>query len=216
MLTQEELQATNEEFEATNEELQATNEELETNNEELQATNEELETTNDELQARSSELQEMTRVLTGERGRLSEIVEQSPFHVIVLRGPALTLESMNPDLGELFQSGKVVNRPFEEICEDPALEPVRIGVRRAFVEGRFWYSEWLRVGSGEQERYFQFSAAPTHNPEGGVDGVVVYVEDVTERRLHDEAGRGAPEARNVRVVRDPSAPGGEPTGSSRS
>jgi two-component system CheB/CheR fusion protein len=187
MLAQEELQATNEEFEATNEELQATNEELETNNEELQATNEELETTNEELQARSSELQEMTRVLTGERGRLSEIVEQSPFHVLVLRGPALTLESMNPQLGELFQSGKIVNRPFEEICTDPTLDPVRIGVRRAFVEGRFWYSEWLRVGSGEQERYFQFSAAPTHNAEGGVDGVVVYVEDVTERRLHDEA-----------------------------
>ena len=125
MLAQEELQATNEEFEATNEELQATNEELETNNEELQATNEELETTNEELQARTSELQEMTHILTGERTRLSEIVEQAPFHILVLQGPALVIESMNPPLGALF-SLPASRRPFEEVCTDPALEPVRL------------------------------------------------------------------------------------------
>ncbi|HKO22874.1 MAG TPA: CheR family methyltransferase [Candidatus Eisenbacteria bacterium] len=189
MLAQEELQATNEEFEATNEELQATNEELETNNEELQATNEELETTNEELQARTSELQELTHVLTGERGRLSEIVEQAPFHVMVLRGPNLVLENMNPPLGELFQAPVVINRPFEEVCTDPALEPVRIGVRRAFVEGRPWYSDWIRLGSGDRVRYFQFAAVPTHEQDASVDGVVVYVEDVTERRKHDEADK---------------------------
>jgi two-component system CheB/CheR fusion protein len=187
MLAQEELQATNEEFEATNEELQATNEELETNNEELQATNEELETTNEELQARTSELQELTRVLTGERGRLSEIVEQAPFHVMVLRGPSLLLETMNPPLAALFHTDLTANRPFDEICTDLALEPVRIGVRRAFVEGRPWYSEWLRVGSGDGERYYQFSGVPTHEQDGKVDGVVLYAEDVTERRLHEEA-----------------------------
>src|SRR5262249_14136176 len=158
-----------------------------TNNEELQATNEELETTNEELQARTSELQELTRVLTGERGRLSEIVEQAPFHVLVLRGPALTLENMNPPLAELFPAGTASNRPFEEPAPDPALEPVRIGVRRAYVDGRPWYSDWLRVATGQSERYYQFSAVPTHEHEGGVDGIVVYVEDVTERRLHDEA-----------------------------
>jgi two-component system, chemotaxis family, CheB/CheR fusion protein len=187
MLAQEELQATNEEFEATNEELQATNEELETNNEELQATNEELETTNEELQVRTSELQELTRVLTGERGRLNEIVEQAPFHVMVLRGPGLLLETMNPPLAELFHTDRTANRPFDEICTDPALEPVRIGIRRAFMEGRPWYSEWLRVGSGDRERYYQFSGVPTHEQDGKVDGVVLYAEDVTERRLHEEA-----------------------------
>jgi two-component system CheB/CheR fusion protein len=186
MLTQEELQATNEEFEATNEELQATNEELETNNEEMQATNEELETTNDELQARTSELHELTRVLTGERVRLTEIVEQAPFHVMVLRGQALVVEALTPPLVGLFQAPAAAGRRFEEISLDPKLEAVRIGVRRAFVEGRAWYSEETRVGEGAAERYYQFSAVPTHGNDSAVDGVVVYVEDVTERRRQEE------------------------------
>src|SRR6185436_4287720 len=96
------MQATNEEFEATNEELQATNEELETNNEELQATNEELETTNEELNARTSELQELTRLLTGERQRLGEMVEHAPFRTMMLRGPSLEIASINPRLQALF------------------------------------------------------------------------------------------------------------------
>jgi two-component system, chemotaxis family, CheB/CheR fusion protein len=189
-IAQEELQATNEEFEATNEELQATNEELETNNEELQATNEELETTNEELQARTSELQELTRFLTGERRRLAETVEQAPFDILVLRGQGLLVESMNPRLGPLFGNpSAVLNRPFEEECTGPGLEPVRAGVRNAFRDGRRWHSEFIRLGSAGSERTLQFTAIPTHSVDGDTDGVVLYVEDVTLRHLHEEQER---------------------------
>jgi two-component system CheB/CheR fusion protein len=189
-IAQEELQATNEEFEATNEELQATNEELETNNEELQATNEELETTNEELQARTSELQELTRFLTGERRRLAETVEQAPFDILVLRGAGLLVESMNPRLGALFGNpSAVLNRPFEEECTGPELAPVRIGVRSAFRDARRWHSESIRIGSAGSERTLQFTAIPTHSVDGDTDGVVLYVEDVTLRHLHEEQER---------------------------
>jgi len=181
MLTQEELQATNEEFEATNEELQATNEELETGNEELQATNEELETTNDELQARTSELQEMARTLTGERRRLAEIVEQSPFQVLILRGPALIVETMNPRLAMLVEGGLATGRPFEEVCVDPRLEPLRLGARRAYVDGGPWRSGPLTLDLDGSGRRIQVLAVPTHDADGAVDGVVLYVEDVTDR-----------------------------------
>jgi two-component system CheB/CheR fusion protein len=187
MLTQEELQATNEEFEATNEELQATNEELETNNEELQATNEELDTTNEELQARTTELQELTRMLTGERVRLTEIVEKAPFYVLVLRGPALQVDTVNPPLAAMFYDGPVGNRPFDDVCTDTALAPLRSGVRRAFADGRPWYSEWIPLDRGGQRRSYQFTAVPTHDADGSVSGVVVYVEDVTDRQVHEEA-----------------------------
>jgi len=55
-VTNEELQATNEELNATNEEMQSTNEELVTTQEELQSTNEELTTLNEELQNRNLEV----------------------------------------------------------------------------------------------------------------------------------------------------------------
>ncbi|HYJ33529.1 MAG TPA: CheR family methyltransferase [Candidatus Binatia bacterium] len=189
MLTQEELQATNEEFEATNEELQATNEELETGNEELQATNEELETTNDELQARTSELQEMARNLTGERHRLSEIVERSPLQVLLLRGPAMIIETMNPQLAMLVEGSPAAGRRFEEACVDPALGELRAGVRRAYSEARPWQSGPTRLVFGEEERQLEFLAVPTHDADDVVDGIALYVEDVTARRRMEEAER---------------------------
>lgn len=114
MLTQEELQATNEEFEATNEELQATNEELETNNEELQATNEELQTTNDELSARTVEMQGSSRQFRVEQLQLSTLLERFPHYVMVLEASELTIQSINPGYRELFGGREVIGLPISE------------------------------------------------------------------------------------------------------
>src|SRR5215212_360231 len=132
MLTQEELQATNEEFEATNEELQATNEELETNNEELQATNEELETTNEELQARTDQLQELTGALAGERVRFGEMVELAPFYIMVLRGPGLLIETVNPRYARLIEGREGVGRPLEAVLQGVEADAVMKLVRESY------------------------------------------------------------------------------------
>ena len=68
----EELESANEELETTNEELQSTNEELETTNEELQSGNEELETMNEELQSTNEELQTINAELQQRTGELNE------------------------------------------------------------------------------------------------------------------------------------------------
>ena len=114
MLTQEELQATNEEFEATNEELQATNEELETNNEELQATNEELQTTNDELIARTAELQELARQHRIEQLQLSVLLERFPHYVMVLNADDLTIQTVNPAYKQCLAGRDVIGLPVRE------------------------------------------------------------------------------------------------------
>jgi chemotaxis methyl-accepting protein methylase/signal transduction histidine kinase len=194
MLAQEELQATNEEFEATNEELQATNEELETNNEELQATNEELETTNEELQARTAELQELNRILTGERARLSEMVEQAPLFIVMLRGPALVVEASNPSSLQLFGGQEAAGRPFEEVCRDPALEPLVVGVREVFHRDRPWKSGTIVTAAPAGDRpsparELVYTVVPSHDAFGRVDGVMVYAEDVSEKRAAEDRER---------------------------
>jgi chemotaxis methyl-accepting protein methylase/signal transduction histidine kinase len=189
MLTQEELQATNEEFEATNEELQATNEELETNNEELQATNEELETTNDELQARSAELHDLTRALTGERQRLGIIVEHAPIHSALLRGATLGVEEMHPDLEWLLGQARATHLPFADVALDPALEPVRAGVMQAVQNNQVWIGPRMCVEHPAGERWYTFSAVPTTDLDGKVDGVVLYADDVTDRRRLEQEER---------------------------
>ncbi len=179
MLAQEEMQATNEEFEATNEELQATNEELETNNEEMQATNEELETTNEELSARSAELHDLTRILTSERARLAEMVELAPFCMMVIKGPALLIDALNPMASRVLGVEDARTRPFEDVARDTHLVE---GVRGAYRENRAWTSSarevTLKHGGSIVQSKFVFTAIPTHE-DGKTDGVVLYGEDVT-------------------------------------
>ncbi|HEY5002191.1 MAG TPA: ATP-binding protein, partial [Ktedonobacteraceae bacterium] len=198
MLTHEELQASIEEFETTNEELQATNEELETNNEELQATNEELETTNDELRARTGELQELTTVLGNERVRLSEMVEFAPFYILVLRGPALTVEAYNPRYARFLEEPDVQGHALEEVIDlfwEPnagfALTrlardvyvkelPKTLSRIRTILPG-------TRQGTSSEQRegYFSYTLVPSHNASGHVDGVIIYASDETEQRARE-------------------------------
>ena len=198
MLTHEELQASIEEFETTNEELQATNEELETNNEELQATNEELETTNDELRARTGELQELTTSLGNERVRLSEMVEFAPFYILVLRGPALTVEAYNPRYARFLAGPDVQGHGLEEVI-DLFWEP-NAGFALMRLARDVYVNELpktlsrirtimpaTRQGAYEEQRegYFSYTLVPSHNASGRVDGVIIYASDETEQRARE-------------------------------
>ena len=182
MLTQEELQATNEEFEATNEELQATNEELETNNEELQATNEELQTTNDELSARTFELQETTRMLTDERTRLGEIIEHSPYYILLLKGPSLIVEKYNPQYRHLFVGREGVGRSFEEVFAGPEMEEFGRVVRESYNRDHAMSTRHkdFRIGDKGDELAGEvaYTIVPVHDSVGKVDGVVIYTDNV--------------------------------------
>ncbi len=197
-LTHEELQASIEEFETTNEELQATNEELETNNEELQATNEELETTNDELRARTNELQELTTLLENDRVRLSEMVELSPFYILLLRGPMLLVDAYNPRYARFIEKREVQGRPLEEVI-DLFWEPkagftlTRLA-REAYTQETSHTMPRIRTikpgtrqegDEEQQEAYFSYTLVPSHNASGHVDGVIIYASDETEQRARE-------------------------------
>ena len=192
VLTHEELQATIEEFETTNEELQATNEELETNNEELQATNEELETTNEELRSRTSELQETTTLLESERLRLAEMVELSPFYIMVLRGPNLVIEACNPRFTRLLGSRVVQGRPLDEIFDvfwEAGRSIISLAREVYYHDAARTIPRMLIHSQQEQnesvENYFMYTIVPTHDAAGKVSGVVIYAADETEQRARE-------------------------------
>ncbi|MFL5699064.1 MAG: CheR family methyltransferase [Ktedonobacteraceae bacterium] len=192
MLTHEELQASIEEFETTNEELQATNEELETNNEELQATNEELETTNDELRARTSELQELTGMLESERVQLAEMVELSPFYIMVLRGPNLLVEAFNPRYAGLLSEQEVQGRPLEVVFElfwEAGIPLVRLAHEVYQQNVTRVTSRMLTPVPGPDgeltANYFVYTLVPSHDASGKVSGVIIYAVDETAQRARE-------------------------------
>ncbi len=182
MLTQEELQATNEEFEATNEELQATNEELETNNEELQATNEELQTTNDELTARTIELHQLTKDISDEQFRLSELLERFPYYVMVVDAHNFRIEAINPGYALLLGKTDVIDVPVSEFFIGEELEEFVNTLKEVAEEGKALTTRPMSVkaieyaASGDQ---FVHSVVPIVNVSGGkTERLFIYTERV--------------------------------------
>ncbi|MBV9506722.1 MAG: PAS domain-containing protein, partial [Acidobacteriia bacterium] len=172
----EELKSAHEEVQSSNEELQSTNEELLTAKEELQSTNEELTTLNDEMQSRNMELQDVNNdlinllssvnipiVMLGNDLRIRRFTPQAE-RILNLRPSDVgrpvsdfRLKINLPDLVALCQ--EVINTlvPREREVSDP--------------EGRL-YSVWVR---------------PYRTADNRIDGVVLALLDVTERKHSAEA-----------------------------
>jgi signal transduction histidine kinase len=127
--------------------------------------------------------------VTGERGRLSEMVELAPFYIIVLRGPDLRVTAFNPQSEGLFAVRNAVGRTLDEVTAGradglPAMAREVFHTNRLQVTGRMP----LRLPDERPEsadRVFVYTLAPTHDPDGRVDGVVVYAEDVSERAARE-------------------------------
>jgi two-component system, chemotaxis family, CheB/CheR fusion protein len=203
MVTQEELQAKLEELETTNEELQANFEELESDDAELQATNQDMETTIEELQvtsemlgtsieelhARAKELQERLALLADERGQLTEIIEQAPFSLIVLRGPELRVESISPDYALRLSGQEVLGQPFSEVVE----RFWTAGVPLVRLANEVYQQDAQRSIPGisidvpqapgeTSERHPAYTLVPSHGAGGTVSGVIIYVTGEAEER----------------------------------
>ncbi len=180
LLSTEEAQAATEEVETLNEELQATNEELETLNEELQSTIEELNTTNDDLNARSLELQEMARTSDEERARLEAILLSMGSAVLVVKrdgGLILT----NAAYTRLFGSP---NATFVARDEDGHILSPQQTPRERAARGETFSMGFTITARDGARRWFEAIGQPIHWGEGGEQGGVVTIQDITERSLH--------------------------------
>jgi two-component system, chemotaxis family, CheB/CheR fusion protein len=194
-VTQEELQANIEELETTNEELQANFEELESEDADLQATNQDMETTieelqvtsemlgtsNKELHARVKELQEQLPLLAGERGRITEIIEQAPFSFVVLRGPDLRVETISPDYTLRLSGQEVLGQPFLEVVgrfwtTDVPLVQLANEVYQQDAQRSIpgISTDVTEAWAGSSERHPAYTLVPSHNADGTVSGVIIY------------------------------------------
>ncbi len=172
----EELKSANEEIQSSNEELQSTNEELLTAKEELQSTNEELTTVNEEMQNRNDELVRTNNDLLN--------LLSSVNIPMVMLGNDLKIRRFTPqterllnllpgDVGRSISDFKLkINVPDLEDLVRGVLEhlaPAQREVQDA--EGRI-YSMWVR---------------PYRTSDNKIDGAVLALFDVTDRKQATEA-----------------------------
>ena len=171
----EEILSSNEELQSANEELQSANEELETAKEELQSSNEELITSNEELQNSNSEISLLNNDLVN--------LINSVNIPVVMMGTDLVIRKITP------QTKKVLNlipsdigQPINKIklsIDIPDLEKNLLDVMDHLHPKTFDIE-------GIGENCYSVYIRPYRTTDNKIDGVVMILIDITERRKLEE------------------------------
>ena len=173
--SKEEMKASHEEVMSMNEELQSSNEELETSKEEMQSLNEELHTVNSQLQSKMEESQATSN-------DLASLLTSTDIAVLFL-DTRFRIRRYTPAVKSLMDMISTdVGRPINDLAKkftDPdlmadaelVLERLQPIDREVPAEGGRWYTR---------------KVLPYRTADNRIDGVVVTLVDITERRRVDQ------------------------------
>ena len=185
----EELKASNEELQSMNEELRSTTEELETSKEELQSTNEELQTVNAELKAKVEQLNRAN-------SDLENLMASTHIGTLFLDSE-LTISRYTPAATELFNILPAdIGRPFQHVSHKIDHEDLT-GIARRVLNDLNPVEEEIR---GREGGWFLMRVLPYRTLEDRIDGVVLTLVDITERKKAQEEERNR--ARQQEIVAD--------------
>ena len=183
MSVNEELISMNEEFQSTNEELQSTNEELETSKEELQTLNEELITVNAELRGTVDELDHTNN-------DMENLLTSSGIATIFL-DRQLNIKRFTPAMAELCHLIPAdAGRPFRLLassfdCASLPSDTAEVLEKQAVVE--------RDVSDREKGTFYLMRILPYRGTDGGIEGVVVTLIDLSDRKQAEKELRESEE-----------------------
>ena len=174
--TVEELRSSNEEAQSASEELQSTNEELLTAKEELQSTNEELNTVNEELNSRNWEL-------TQSNNDLVNLLASVNIPILMVASD-LRIRRFTPQAEKLLNLLPTdVGRPISDLR--PKIEVPRLEERlRDAIDTLTTVDVDVQDSEGKS---YSMSIRPYRTMDNRIDGAVVALFDVTERKRAAEA-----------------------------
>jgi PAS domain S-box-containing protein len=158
------------------EEYQASNEELLSSKEELQSLNEELTSLNAELHG----------ALTREKASANDMqnILYSTDTATLFLDPKLQVRFFTPGITALFNLRAVdIGRPLEDLTLLASDATLFADIRTA-LNGKTRISADVQTYSGQ---WFNRSALPYRTRDGQVEGVVITLDDITDRKQHEAA-----------------------------
>lgn len=120
-----------------------------------------------------------------ERDRLKAFFMQAPAGICILDGPELVYELVNPRFQELFPGRKLMGRPLFEALPELVGIPLEHILFNVYRTGEAYKNDNLMIpvadyeGGPTKERYFSFSYEARRNEKNQVDGIMVFVFEVT-------------------------------------
>jgi len=124
-------------------------------------------------------------VMQQERDKLKRFFMQAPAGICILGGPDLVYELVNPAYQQILAGRKLLNRPIFEALPELVGQPLHDILLNVYRTGEPYEVNNLLIpvaeyeGGPTRDRYFSFSYLPRQDEEGRVDGILVFVFEVT-------------------------------------
>ncbi|CAN5918814.1 hypothetical protein BH24BAC1_BH24BAC1_24450 [soil metagenome] len=150
----------------------------------LQHLNQELE---ERVAARTRDLQEAKAQIEAERNRLHHLFMQAPAPIVVLDGPQLMYEVVNPAYQQMFPGRELLGKPVLEALPELAGTPILAILKSVYSTGETFVAQEMPLmlsrhqGAPPEQIYFTFTYQARQNQSGAVDGVLVFAYYVTDQ-----------------------------------
>jgi len=181
---QDELFAANAELHSVNQEVKLANEALSLSRSQLLKLNAALEQT---VSLKASELIAARYDAERQRDRMKRFFMQAPAGICILDGPELVFELINPLYQQLFPGRELLGKPLLEAVPEVQGAAIWDILQRVYQSGKTFEGNELliplaRTSDGPLEnRYFNFTYQARQDELGRVDGILVFVIEVTEQ-----------------------------------
>ncbi|MCX2740917.1 PAS domain-containing protein [Pontibacter anaerobius] len=178
------LKTLNEQLEAANREIEAAYAELSQTQQALQQLNKELE---ERIATRTRELERSKATTELQRNRLHMLFMDAPIPFLILDGPEHVFQLVNPSFQKIFPGRDLVGKTLLEALPELEGTPIPNILHNVYTKGETYEGNEFPLmlarheGAEPEEIIFTFTYQPRIDEEGKVDGVLVYVQDVTEQ-----------------------------------
>ncbi|WP_375417824.1 PAS domain-containing protein [uncultured Hymenobacter sp.] len=132
---------------------------------------------------------------------LHQLFLEAPAPIVILDGPELVFELVNPAYQQIFPGRELRGKPLLVALPELAGTPIPELFRRVYQTGEPYVAQELPLmmarheGGPLEEIYWTFTYQARHNAAGAVDGVMVFAHEVTDqvraRRVVEQSGQQA-------------------------
>ena len=144
-----------------------------------------------------------------ERQQLHNLFMQAPAPIVILDGPELVYQLVNPAYQRIFPGRELVNRPLLTALPELADTSIPPILQRVYDTGEPYVAQEVPLqlarheGSPLEEIYFTFTYQARFNAQSKVDGVLVFAYDVTEQvRARQQAELNREELKRFQFMAD--------------
>jgi len=191
VVARKKLEQVSAEQQILNDQLALTNLELRLANEELLFTQQALQQLNNELEARVEDRTEALRLAKAEaenqRVHLESLFMQAPAPIVILNGPDLIYDLVNPAYQNIFSDRQLLGKPILDALPEIRNTEISKILRHVYSTGESFVAQesslWLARTEGGplEESFWSFTYQARRNEHGQIDGIMVFAYEVTDQ-----------------------------------